>query len=56
MSNLASKKMLKILGQATGCYIGLLDMILREAALQELKKGLNKVDLEKLKAVAVEYR
>jgi hypothetical protein len=55
-SNLASKKMLKILGQATGGYIGLLDMILREAAIQALKKGLHKVDLETLKAVAEEYR
>jgi DNA transposition AAA+ family ATPase len=55
-SNLASKKMLKILGQATGGYIGLLDMILREAAIQALKKGLHKVDLETLKTVAEEYR
>ena len=32
-SNLSSKTMLKTLGEATGGYIGLLDMILREAAI-----------------------
>ncbi|WP_013324724.1 TniB family NTP-binding protein [Gloeothece verrucosa] len=55
-SNLNSKRMLKILGQATGGYIGLLDMILREAAIRALKKGLNQVDLETLKEVAEEYK
>lgn len=55
-SNLNSKRMLKILGQATGGYIGLLDMILREAAIRALKKGLNKIDLETLKEVAEEYK
>ena len=29
-SNLSSKAMLKALGEATGGYVGLLDMILRE--------------------------
>jgi hypothetical protein len=29
-SNLTAKSMMKVLGQATGGYIGLLDMILRE--------------------------
>lgn len=55
-SNLSSMKMLKILGQATGGYIGLLDMILREAAIRALKKGLQKIDLETLKEVTQEYR
>ncbi len=55
-SNLSSKTMLKTLGEATGGYIGLLDMILREAAIRALKKGLQKVDLETLKEVAAEYK
>ena len=55
-SNLNSKRMLKILGQAIGGYIGLLDMILREAAIGALKKGLQKIDLGTLKEVAKEYR
>jgi hypothetical protein len=33
-SNLSSKAMLKALGEATGGYVGLLDMILREAAIR----------------------
>lgn len=48
--------MLKTLGEATGGYIGLLDMILREAAIRALKKGLQKIDLETLKQVAAEYK
>ncbi|WP_225896610.1 hypothetical protein [Amazonocrinis nigriterrae] len=55
-SNLSSKKMLKTLGEATLGYIGLLDMILREAAIRALKKGLQKIDLETLKEVTGEYR
>ena len=55
-SNLSSKPMLKILGQATRGYIGLLDMILRESAIRALKKGLKKIDLETLKEVAQEYK
>jgi DNA transposition AAA+ family ATPase len=55
-SNLYSKTMLKTLGEATGGYIGLLDMILRESAIRALKKGLQKVDLETLKEVAAEYK
>jgi hypothetical protein len=55
-SNLSSKTMLKTLGEATGGYIGLLDMILRESAIRALKKGLQKVDLETLKEVAAEYK
>jgi DNA transposition AAA+ family ATPase len=55
-SNLSSKTMLKTLGEATGGYIGLMDMILRESAIRALKKGLQKVDLETLKEVAGEYK
>ncbi len=55
-SNLSGKTMLKILGEATGGYIGLLDMILREAAIRALKKGLQKIDLATLKEVTAEYR
>lgn len=55
-SNLSSKTMLKTLGEATGGYIGLLDMILRESAIRALKKGLQKVDLPTLKEVAAEYK
>ncbi|MEH2282043.1 MAG: TniB family NTP-binding protein [Nostoc sp.] len=55
-SNLSSKTMLKTLGEATGGYIGLLDMILRESAIRALKKGLQKVDLATLKEVAAEYK
>jgi DNA transposition AAA+ family ATPase len=55
-SNLHSKEKLKILGEATLGYVGLMDMILREAAIQSLKKGLVKIDLKTLKEVAMEYR
>ena len=48
--------MLKVLGEATAGYIGLLDMILREAGIRALKKGLSKIDLETLKEVAQEYK
>ena len=55
-SNLTSKRMMKVLGEATGGYIGLLDMVLREAAIRALKKGLSKIDLATLKEVAGEYK
>ena len=55
-SNLSAKTMLKILGEATGGYIGLLDMILREAAIRSLRKGLQKIDSATLKEVTAEYR
>lgn len=55
-SNLASKEMLKLLGEATGGYIGLLDMLLREAAIRALRKGLPKIDAATLKEVTAEYR
>ncbi|WP_341734805.1 hypothetical protein [Microcoleus sp. EPA2] len=44
------------LGEATGGYVGLLDMILREAAIRALKKRLSRIDLETLKEVAREYK
>jgi DNA transposition AAA+ family ATPase len=55
-SNLSGKTMLRTLGEATGGYIGLMDMILREAGIRSLKKGLPRIDLETLKEVAAEYR
>lgn len=55
-SNLTGKRMMKVLGEATLGYVGLLDMVLREAAIRSLKKGLSKIDLETLKEVAGEYK
>lgn len=55
-SNLGTKTMLKTLGEATGGYIGLMDMILREAAIRALEKGLKKIDQATLKEVAEEYK
>lgn len=55
-SNLGSKPMLKILGEATGGYIGLMDMILREAGIRALEKGLTKIDRATLEEVALEYK
>ena len=37
-SNLTGKRMMKVLGEATLGYVGLLDMVLREAAIRALKK------------------
>lgn len=55
-SNLGSEKMQLVLGQATRGYIGLLDMILRESAIQALKQGQARIDLATLTQVAAEYR
>jgi len=55
-SNLGTKTMLKTLGEATGGYIGLMDMILREAAIRALEKGLKKIDQATLTEVAQEYK
>jgi DNA transposition AAA+ family ATPase len=55
-SNLTNKKMLKLIGEATQGYIGIMDMVLREAAIRSLKKGLNKIDLDTLKEVVQEYK
>lgn len=48
--------MLKVLAPATGGYVGLLDMVLREAAVRALEKGLKKIDLATLKEIAGEYK
>ena len=55
-SNLGTKTMLKTLGEATGGYIGLMDVILRETAIRALEKGLKKIDQATLKEVAEEYK
>jgi len=54
-SNLTNKKMLKLIGESTQGYIGIMDMVLREAAIRSLKKGLNKIDYDTLKEVVQEY-
>jgi len=59
-SNLTSEPMLKIIRRATGAaqrgyYIGLIDMVLREAAIRSLEKGLMYVDKDILAGVAEEY-
>lgn len=59
-SNLTREPTLKIIRKATGAqkrgyYIGLIDMVLREAAIRSLEKGLMYVDEEVLKQVAEEY-
>ena len=59
-SNLTAEPMLKILRKATGLprkgyYIGLIDMVLKEAAIRALDKGQMKIDLETLKEVAEDY-
>jgi hypothetical protein len=55
-SNLASPKMQKILGPAVHGYIGLLDMIVREAAIRSLKHGQSRITLTTLSEVVAEYR
>lgn len=55
-SNLCSDEMLTLLNEATRGYIGLLDMLLREAAIRALRKGLPKIDVATLKEVTAEYR
>lgn len=55
-SDLSSESMLKILGEATGGYIGLLAMVLREAAIRALERGGNKIDRALLQEVAGEYQ
>lgn len=54
-SNLTQAKMLEILKNKTQCYIGLMDMILRDAAIRALKKEMPKIDLDTLKEVTNEY-
>ena len=55
-SNLSSAKMQKILGAATSGYLGLLDRILREAAVRSLERGLPRIELNILTEVAAECR
>jgi DNA transposition AAA+ family ATPase len=55
-SNLTGEKKLLTITAATGGYIGLMDMILREAAIRALKKGSSRIDLKTLKEVSEEYR
>ena len=55
-SKLSSAKMQKILAPVTGGYIGLLDRILREAAVRSLQRGLNCISLSILSEVANEFR
>ena len=59
-SNLTAEPMLKVLRKATGLpkkgyYIGLIDMVLKEAAIRALENGQMKIDLTILKEVAEEY-
>lgn len=59
-SHLTSEPMLKIIRPAVGAanrgyYIGLIDMVLREAAIRSLEKGMMYVDKDVLKEVAEEY-
>ncbi len=59
-SNLMQESALKPIRKATGVqnrgyYIGLIDMVLREAAIRSLEKGLMYVDLEILQQVCEEY-
>lgn len=55
-SNLGSSKMQKILGPITGGYLGLLDRILREAAVRSLCRGLKRIEYNILSEVAAECR
>lgn len=55
-SHLSSAKMQKVLGPATGGYIGLLDRILREAAVRSLERGLSCIELSVLREVVAECR
>jgi len=48
--------MLKLIGEATSGYIGIMDLVLREAAIRSLKKGINKIDYDTLKEVVQEYK
>ena len=59
-SHLTNEPMLKIIRPAIGAaqlgyYIGLLDMVLREAAIRSLEKGMMQIDKDVLVEVAGEY-
>lgn len=60
-SHLITEPMLKIIRPAVGTaqrgyYIGLIDMVLREAAIRSLEQGMMHIDKDVLKQVAEEYR
>lgn len=55
-SHLSSAKMQKILGAATNGCLGLLDRILREAAVRSLERGLQRIEFNLLREVAAECR
>lgn len=59
-SNLTAEPMLKVIRRATGLsrrgyYIGLIDMVLREAAIRALENNKPKIELSVLQEVAEEY-
>jgi len=53
-SKLTSAKTQRLLGEATRGYIGLLDTILREAAMQALQRGKSRIDLATLQVAVQE--
>lgn len=53
-SQLTSAKAQELLGQATRGYIGVLDMILREAAIRSLQLGQSKIGMSTLRQVVKE--
>lgn len=55
-SHLSSAKVQKLLGPATGGYIGLVDRILREAAVRSLRSGKSRVEFNVLSQVVAECR
>lgn len=55
-SHLSSTKVQKLLGPATGGYIGLLDRILREAAVRSLRLGKQCIEFKILAEVVAECR
>ncbi len=54
-SNLTAKSTLKLLREKTRGYIGLLDMILRQAAIAALLKGEHKITIDTLTTVMAGY-
>ena len=55
-SNLTSASMQRVLDSATQGYVGLLDMILRVAAIESLERGKSHISRAILEEVASEYR
>ncbi|WP_432813326.1 TniB family NTP-binding protein [Pantanalinema sp. GBBB05] len=60
-SHLTTESMLKLIRVATGAaqrgyYIGLIDMVLREAAIRSLEQGMMQIDQAILKEVSEEYK